>query len=51
MAEGLVTKEIADRLGLTKRTVETVKHNFFKKVGADNAILALTKLYRFVPRD
>ena len=36
--EGLQTKEIADRLGISQRTVDTHKTNIFRKTGINNTV-------------
>ena len=36
--EGLQTKEIADRLGISPRTVNTHKTNIFRKTGINNSV-------------
>ena len=36
--EGLLAKEIADRLNISQRTVETHKTNLFKKLGINNTM-------------
>ena len=38
MLEGLQTKEIADRLGISQRTVDTHKTNIFRKTGINNTV-------------
>ncbi|MDD6252875.1 MAG: LuxR C-terminal-related transcriptional regulator [Bacteroidales bacterium] len=37
-ADGLLSKEIADRLGISQRTVETHKNNLYRKLGINNAV-------------
>jgi len=37
ISEGLTSKEIADKLFLSPRTVETHRHNILKKLGLSNA--------------
>ena len=37
-AQGLLSKEIADQLGISPRTVETHKNNLFKKLGINNTV-------------
>jgi DNA-binding NarL/FixJ family response regulator len=37
ISEGLTSKEIADKLFLSPRTVETHRHNILKKLGFSNA--------------
>ena len=34
--DGLLSKEIADRLGISQRTVETHKNNLYHKLGINN---------------
>ena len=36
--EGMLAKEIADRLNISQRTVETHKNNLFKKLGINNTV-------------
>ena len=37
-AEGLFSKEIGDRMGISQRTVETHKNNIFRKLGINTTI-------------
>ncbi|MBO7192340.1 MAG: LuxR family transcriptional regulator [Bacteroidales bacterium] len=37
-AKGMISKEIAVKLGISQRTVETHKNNIFKKLGINNTI-------------
>ena len=37
-AEGMLNKEIAVKLGISQRTVETHKNNIFKKLGINNTV-------------
>jgi DNA-binding NarL/FixJ family response regulator len=39
IAEGLTSKEIAEKLFISHRTVETHRHNILKKLGLPNAAL------------
>lgn len=38
LAEGLSSKQIADRLGLSKHTVDTHRRNLIRKTGAKNTL-------------
>lgn len=44
--EGFTNKEIAERLGLTERTVETHRHNILKRLDCRNTAQLLTVLFR-----
>jgi DNA-binding NarL/FixJ family response regulator len=46
VADGWSTKEIAARLDLTTRTVDAHRHNIYKVVGVDNAVLLVRWLIR-----
>lgn len=35
---GMINKEIADKLGISQRTVETHKNNLYKKLGINNTL-------------
>lgn len=37
-ARGLIAKEVADRMGISERTVNTHKNNIFKKLGVQNTV-------------
>jgi DNA-binding CsgD family transcriptional regulator len=37
-AKGMISKEIADRLGISQRTVETHKNHIYKKLGINNTV-------------
>ena len=37
-AKGMISKEIAMKLGISQRTVETHKNNIFKKLGINNTV-------------
>ena len=37
-AEGLLSKEIGDKLGISQRTVETHKTNIFRKLGINTTV-------------
>ena len=37
-AQGMINKEIAVKLGISQRTVETHKNNIFKKLGINNTV-------------
>ena len=37
-AKGMISKEIADRLGISQRTVETHKNHMYKKLGINNTV-------------
>lgn len=44
IAEGLLNKQIADRLGITERTVQVHRANVFSKLGVRNAVQFAQKL-------
>ena len=44
IAEGLLNKQIADRLGITERTVQDHRANVFSKLGVRNAVQFAQKL-------
>lgn len=44
IAEGLLNKQIADRLGITERTVQVHRANVFSKFGVRNAVQFAQKL-------
>ena len=44
IAEGLLNKQIADRLGITERTVRVHRANVFSKLGVRNAVQFAQKL-------
>ena len=44
IAEGLLNKQIADRLGITERTVQVNRANVFSKLGVRNAVQFAQKL-------
>ena len=44
IAEGLLNKQIADRLGITERTVQVHRANVFSKFGGRNAVQFAQKL-------
>ena len=44
IAEGLLNKQIADRLGITERTVQVHRANVFSKLGVRNAVQFTQKL-------
>jgi DNA-binding CsgD family transcriptional regulator len=46
VADGRSTKEIAARLDLTTRTVDAHRHNIYKVVGVDSAVLLVRWLIR-----
>jgi DNA-binding NarL/FixJ family response regulator len=50
VADGLITKEIADKLHISPRTVETHRLNIMKKLKANNTaeLIKLAVLYRLV---
>ena len=35
-SQGLLSKEVADKLGISQRTVETHKNNLYRKLGINN---------------
>ena len=47
-AEGLLSKEVGDRLGISQRTVETHKNNIFRKLGI-NTTVELVRLFNTRP--
>ena len=46
VADGWSTKEIAARLDLTTRTVDAHRHNIYKVVGVNSAVLLVRWLIR-----
>jgi DNA-binding NarL/FixJ family response regulator len=46
VADGWSTKEIAARLDLTTRTVDAHRHNIYKAVGVNSAVLLVRYLIR-----
>jgi DNA-binding NarL/FixJ family response regulator len=46
VADGWSTKEIAARLDLTTRTVDAHRHNIYKTVGVNSAVLLVRWLIR-----
>ena len=46
LGEGMVKKEIADRLGITPPSVATYVRRIYEKLEAQNAASAITKAYR-----
>lgn len=44
--EGFTNREIADKLGITERTVETHRHNILKRLDCRNMSQLLTILFR-----
>ncbi|MDR2511404.1 MAG: response regulator transcription factor [Bacteroidales bacterium] len=44
--EGLLSKEVADRLNLSSRTIENYKNNIFKKLGINNTVELVRYAFR-----
>jgi DNA-binding NarL/FixJ family response regulator len=45
-ANGLISKEIATKLGISHKTVEVHRHNVMKKLGAKNFLQVVLALYK-----
>lgn len=46
MADGLSSKEIAEKMGITPKTVEVHRHNVMKKTEAKNAVHLIASFLR-----
>jgi DNA-binding NarL/FixJ family response regulator len=44
ISKGLKSKEIAQQMGISSRTVETHRFNILRKTGSKNAITAIRKV-------
>ena len=47
-AQGLISKEIASKLKISQRTVETHKNNIFKKLGINNTVELVRYVHEFL---
>lgn len=45
-SQGLLSKEIADRLNISQRTVETHKNNLFRKLGINNTVELVSYMHK-----
>ena len=46
VANGLISKEISTKLGMSHKTVEVHRHNIMKKLGARNFVQIVLVLYK-----
>jgi DNA-binding NarL/FixJ family response regulator len=45
IAKGMSSREIADQLGLSNRTVEVHRYNILRKTKSKNSIIAVQKVF------
>lgn len=46
VCDGLQNKEIAEKLGISKETVEVHRYNAYKALGVNNTVLLMRKLLK-----
>ncbi|MBK6904973.1 MAG: response regulator transcription factor [Saprospirales bacterium] len=47
LSEGLSSKQAADRLGITKNTVDTHRRNLLRKTGCNNSLQLVVRCVRW----